>query len=61
MTDSATGRKATYVTMFSGHYDIADRQYPYKAWMHFANWGELSGQHFFRSSDGKNGNGVHSF
>ena len=54
LMDAATGRSATNADMFSCYYDLKDAQYPYRGWLHFANWGDdLEGVFFMRSRDGK--------
>jgi hypothetical protein len=44
---------ATNIDHFSCYYDVDDEAFPYKAWQHFANWGEdREGQYYLRSKDG---------
>jgi hypothetical protein len=52
--DPVSGKRATYIDMFSCYYDKSDNKYPYKGWLWFSNWGdELEGIHLLISSDGK--------
>jgi hypothetical protein len=53
--DSASGKYATNMDLFSCCYDTKDPEYPYKGWMWYANWGtDLEGIHFVKSKDGLN-------
>lgn len=51
--DGKTRTYATNVDAGCFHYDGNDPAYPYKAWHHFANWGNLEGLYYVRSKDGK--------
>jgi hypothetical protein len=53
LTDARSGRSATGIDLFSCCYDGRGAQYPYKGWLYFANWGDLEGVYFVRSTDGK--------
>ncbi len=51
--DPSSKTSATNIDLFSCTYDAADSAWPYKGWLHFANWGEgREGTYFMRSSDG---------
>jgi hypothetical protein len=53
LLDKPSGTSATNIDLFSSTYDAADAAYPYKGWLHFANWpGEREGTYYMRSADG---------
>jgi hypothetical protein len=53
LLDTKSGTSASNVDLFSYFYDKSDSQYPYKGWLHFANWGEgREGQYYMYSADG---------
>ena len=53
LKDQASGTSATNIDLFSCTYDAADSAFPYKGWLHFANWpGEREGTYYMRSTDG---------
>ncbi|MEP6662588.1 MAG: hypothetical protein ABJC04_02890, partial [Verrucomicrobiota bacterium] len=53
LLDARSGRRASNIDLFSCCFDERDAAYPYKGWLHFANWGDLEGIYFVRSKDGK--------
>lgn len=53
--DRESGTSATNIDAFSYYYDTADKEYPYKAWQHFANWGDDREGHYYIYS----GDGIH--
>lgn len=54
LLDAASGRRATNIDLFSCAFDERDAAFPYRGWLHFANWGEdLEGIYFVRSADGR--------
>jgi hypothetical protein len=49
-----TQRVEGYGGMHCFHYDARDKEYPYKGWVFFGNWGNAAeGLYFIRSRDGK--------
>jgi hypothetical protein len=51
--DPESKTSATNIDLFSCAYDGTDSAWPYKGWLHFANWGETrEGTYFLRSADG---------
>ncbi|WP_428937937.1 hypothetical protein [Fontivita pretiosa] len=51
--DPVSKTSATNVDLWSFTYDEKDPQYPYKGWLHFANWeGNREGQYYMYSADG---------
>jgi hypothetical protein len=51
--DPGSGTSATNIDLFSCTIDAADSVWPYKGWLHFANWGGTrEGTYFMRSADG---------
>ena len=54
LKDAASGESATNIDLFSCFYDAGDDRYPYKGWLHFANWGkDKEGIYLVRSQDGR--------
>ena len=54
LVDALSGDAASNIDMFSCYYDPQHADFPYRGWLHFANWGnEREGIYFMRSSDGK--------
>jgi hypothetical protein len=51
--DPGSGTSATNIDAFSYYYDKSDKEYPYKGWQHFANWGDdREGNYYIYSADG---------
>jgi hypothetical protein len=51
--DPESKTSATNIDLFSCTYDASDAEYPYKGWLHFANWpGNREGTYFLKSADG---------